>query len=319
MKGLNQVRSFFIKKENEKEVLNRKRTFLFVAFLISLGVLVVLVFGSENDSSVIIETIEPIKVNVEEKEHPQASGTISGLLHSSQRKEQEKLARSAPRQERPRLVTQVEYRAPQVIKRKVEEGLSHGLPLGTNLVGKLLTTIDTRETNQLYKVLLPYGGRDKNGGEVPKNTILFGKVNYPGKGKKVFIHFSKALLPNGREVNLNAQALNSKDYSPGLFGEFHGRTTERIVSTLGLTMVSAMTDTLTEREAIGSGVGNGAFMAMEATPKATAKNALLQGVSRVSEMEAQRRAQDLSDQQEFVTVPAGQELIVNLVATYYGD
>lgn len=319
MKSFNQVRAFFITKENEKEILNRRRALLFITFLFSLGVAIILVFGDEKDSSVIIETIEPIKVSIGEMDSQPMSGTVSGLLHSSQRKEQEKLARSAPRRERPRLVTQVEYRAPQVIKRKVEEGLSHGLPLGTNLVGKLLTTIDTRETNQLYKVLLPYGGRDKNGGEVPKNTILFGKVNYPGKGKKVFIQFSKALLPNGREVGLNAQALNSKDYSPGLVGEYHGRTTERIVSTLGLTMVSAMTDTLTEREAIGGGIGNGAFMAMEATPKATAKNALLQGVSRVSEMEAQRRAQDLSDQQEFVTVPAGQELIVNLVATYYGD
>ena len=61
-----------------------------------------------------------------------------------------------------------------------------------------------------------------------KNTVLFGTVNYPKKGQKVFIQFSKALLPDGREVELKAQALNAKDYSPGLEGKLHSGTTARV-------------------------------------------------------------------------------------------
>lgn len=317
-KFLHLVRSFFFKKENGKEVLNRQRTLLSCGFFLSLGVFVVIFFGPENDSSVILETSEPIKSERIENPPPELSGTVSGLLNTSRRKELEQQSRKTPPPERSRYVQNIEYKAIQVIERKGADSLSHGLPVGSNMVGKLLTTIDTRETNQLYKVLLPYGGQDRNGGDIPKNTILFGKVSYPGKGKKIFIKFSKALLPDGQEVELNAQALDSKEYSPGLLGQFHGRTMERVASTLGLTMASVMTDTLTEREAIGGGVSNGGIMAMEATPKATAKNALLQGLSKVSEMEAQRQANELANQQEYVTVPAGQEMIVNLVSTYYG-
>ena len=219
----------------------------------------------------------------------------------------------------PRYVKDVEYKAPQVIERKGPDGFAKGLPLGTNLVGKLLTAIDTREAGQLYKVLLPYGGKDKNGGSLPKNSIAFGKISYPGKGEKVFIQFTKALLPDGREVKMKAQALNSKNYSPGLTGDFHGKRTERIVATLGLTMVSAMSDTLTEREALGGPAGQGGMVATEVTPKATAKNALYQGISKVSEMEAGRQASELGNQQEYVTIPAGKEMVVNLVSTYYGQ
>ncbi|MEZ4744002.1 MAG: TrbI/VirB10 family protein [Bdellovibrionota bacterium] len=147
---------------------------------------------------------------------------------------------------------------------------------------------------------------------IPKNSIVFGTAKYSGKGQKVFLQLSKLLLPDGKEVKLIAQALNSYDYSPGIEGEFHGKATERIVSTLGLSMVSAMTETLTEREVLGKGE------VTEARPKATMKNALYQGVSKASEMEAQRQASEMNQDPEFVTIPAGQELIINLLETYYG-
>ena len=153
----------------------------------------------------------------------------------------------------------------------------------------------------------------KNGGYIPKDAILFGNITYPGKGKKVFLRFSQALLPDGEEVKLNAQALSSKDYSPGLNGDFHSKITERVASTLGLSMLSVMTDTLTERQITGAGE------TIVSNPKATAKNALYQGVSKVAEMEAQRQAAALNSDPEYVTISAGKEMIVYLLETYYGN
>lgn len=323
MKSLKKLWLFFLKNDGGKESLNIKRVFVCVGLTLGLGALSVIIFGSNEDSSVMVQVSSPIEKGKSQKSDENGSDSkgskkVNGMLDASANVDKHQ-GRSGSRKSAPRYVTNVEYKAPQVIERKGPDGFANGLPLGTNLVGKLLTAIDTRETGQLYKVLLPYGGKDKNGGSLPKNTIVFGKISYPGKGEKVFIQFTQGLLPDGKEVKMKAQALNSKDYSPGLTGDFHGKRTERIVATLGLTMVSAMSDTLTEREALGGSAGNNGAVATEVTPKATAKNALYQGISKVSEMEAGRQASELGSQQEYVTIPAGKEMIVNLVSTYYEE
>lgn len=308
MRPLNKVRALFIVKESGKEVLNKKRLFIVTGFIFVLGVCWGTVWKAKKDSSVLVNSTIPIEQGKSEGKPPvgsQVSEVVSRLFQASEQKEHEgknRRSRSIPRK-----TTHIKYKAPQVIERKGANGFARGLPLGTNMLGRLLTAIDTRETTQLYKVLLPNGGRDKNGGYIPGNSILFGTISYPGKGRKVFIQFSKALLPDGKEVKLNAQALNLKEHSPGIEGDFHGKATERIVSTLGLTMLSTMTDTLTKR------TGKGEVL----TPKATAKNALYQGISKVSEMEAKRQATELSHAPEYVTIPAGQDMIVNLLETYY--
>lgn len=312
MRFLTKVRRFFVKQDGEKDVLNKKRAFLFLNLSVGIAICFILIFGSTEDSSVVIESMGPIEKEKREQSSSKktTSKKVAGLLNSSKEKEDDE-AQNAHSRGHGRYIKNIEYKAPQVIRRKGPDGFTKGLPLGSNLIGKLLTSIDTREVRRLYKVLLPYGGKDKNGGSIPKNTIIFGTVNYPGKGNKLFIQFSKALLPDGKEVKLNAQALSSKNYSPGILGDFHGRGTERIVSTLGLSMVSAMTDTLTEKQALGQGES--------IIAKATTKNALYQGVSRAAEIEAGRQAEELGKQQEYVTVQAGTEMIVNLISTYYGD
>ncbi|MDX1470829.1 MAG: hypothetical protein R3213_04980, partial [Flavobacteriaceae bacterium] len=88
--------------------------------------------------------------------------------------------------------------------------------------------------------------------------------------------------------------------------DYHGTATVRIATTLGLSMVSGMTEVLTEKQALGE---SGAV-----TPKATMKNAFYHGVSKVSEMEANRQAGELSNEKAYVTVDAGSDLIVSLIA-----
>ncbi len=307
------VRAFYVDDSQGKPVW-RKKTIAWTAVCLVFFGMAAPYISMDKDSSVVHNSTEPIKFQGQDVPVPnsEASGKVGEMISNSERKERgrQKAQGQAPRG---RLVRNIEYKAPQVIARKDSDGTTAGLPVGTNLIGKLLTSVDTREPKQMYKVLLPYGGRDKNGGEIPKNSVLFGTIRYPGNGNKVFFQFSNALLPNGKEVEIKAQALSSKDYSPGLIGEYHGKGMERVAATLGLSMVSAMSDTLTEREALGQG---GIGSVAEATPKATAKNALYQGLSRVSEMEAARQADRLAREPEYVTIDAGQEMIVNLTATY---
>jgi len=308
------IRTFFFKTEADKEALDRKRLIGSVALVLAIGVTFILFSNPNGDSSVVVSSNAPIVVDNPDETQDSApiSSKVTGLLQASQQRVVDQTPAPKPRR-RAKLPTKhtvlkIKYRAPQVIERKGNP--TSKLPIGSNLVGKLLTSIDTREGEQLYKVLLPYGGKGKRGEGLPKNTILFGNITYPNHGKKVFMRFNQALLPDGKEAVFQAQALNTKDYSPGLEGKLHSGATSRIAATLGLTMVSAFTDTLTEKQSLGA---EGAI-----TPKATVKNALYQGISKASAAEAPRQAEELSKAQAYVTVPAGREMIVNLLATYRG-
>ena len=293
----------FLKKEGEKSVIRRKVVFLTVSFVVlSVGSLCI-IWTFQRDSSVLAVSTQPIPHSPSQP--PLVSDKMNQLFEASKRRwpEVEKKGSHFSRSK-----VHIKYKAPQVIVR-TDSDWGVGLPLGTHIAGRLLTGIDTRESTRLYKVLLPEGGQDKNGGSIPKDTVLFGTIRYPGKGRKVFIHFSKALLPNGKEVTLKAQALSKKDQSPGIRGDFHGATIKRVASTLGLTMLSAATNTLTQKEVSEKGH----------IPKATVQDAFYQGLSKASEMEAKRQASKLEQAPEYVTVPAGQELIVNLLETYRGE
>ena len=310
MKIIDKIGMFFIKKDGGKEVISRIRLFITMFVVIVLGSTPLILARINGDNSVIINATEPIGIG--NFETAQAYSPTSQKVRSLFKASAQIVPAPKPRQVKPepKSTVKIKYKAPQVIERKGTDSFSSKLPIGANLIGKLLTSIDTRESEQLYKVLLPYGGKGKHG-NIPKNTVLFGTVNYPNKGRKVFIQFTKALLPDGREVEVKAQALNAKDYSPGLAGKLHSNAAGRVASTLGLTMVSAFTDTLTEKQVLGA---EGAV-----TPKATAKNALYQGIAKASEVEVQRQMAELSDVQAYVTIPAGQELIVNLLATYRSE
>lgn len=203
------------------------------------------------------------------------------------------------------------YKAQQVILGESAD-LARTMPMGTNLIGKSLTTIDTRDSAQLVKVLLPYGGRASAGGELPKNAVLFGQITYDGKGEKIFLKFTKGVLPSGQEFQLEAQALSPGDYSPGLAGHFHGNADTRVASSLGLTMLAGMSDVLTEKESLGGG----GLMPGSVMAKSTMKNALMHGVSQVAQDESTRQAQAIGQEPQYVTVDAGTDLIVSITKAY---
>jgi len=302
----------FFPKEGKKTVINFKRISIFTALVvITLGSVFALFNGDQDSSSVAYsnEGVHQTQNKNKQKESPK--GFIDKLLGKINNNQNNNDNNKGGHINRGNTVRKknINYKAKQVINRSEDGKLKQGVPMGTHLIGKLLTTIDTRELGQMYKVLLPYGGRTRKSSSIPKNTILFGHAKYAGKGNKVFLEFTKALLPSGKEVKISAQAMNSKNYSPGLVGNFRGRRTERIVSTIGLTMVSAMTNTLTEKQAIGKGE--------VVTNKSNLKNSLYQGLSKISELEAGRQATKLNEATEYITVSAGKEMIINLLSVFH--
>ena len=202
----------------------------------------------------------------------------------------------------------ISYRAKQVLVRTDIKDLKKGLPTGSNIIGKLLSAIDSRDLSGPIKVLLPYGASFKGEQFIEKNSLLIGRASYSGKGERIFLSFDKAITPSGEEKSIMATALDSADYANGLIGEVHSETTMRVAGTLGLTMISSMTDVLTEKTAHGE-FGS-------TTPNSTMKNAVLQGVSKVSEMEAGRQAEAMAQTPPYVTLEAGADLIISLNSSF---
>ena len=175
MKFMARIQAFFLKEEGGKEVLDQKKFFGAIGVALLTGILVILFSNASGDSSVIVSSVKPIEAgNVDEtKTSLPVSQKVSGMLKASE----QHVRIALPKKQAKHTGKKIKYRAPQVIERK--DSFASKLPLGTNLIGKLLTSIDTRESEQLYKVLLPYGGKGKHGEGIPKNTVLFGTVTYP--------------------------------------------------------------------------------------------------------------------------------------------
>jgi len=302
------IKEFYLKDDGGKKTINIKRlmiTFTVIFLSVFLPISLINSFSKEKDTSQINTSTS--KFNKENIKNDGKQTTSKSKAMGGIRDHQEVHTSSRNNVRKPPL-TKINYKAKQVLSANhVNEGKT--LPIGVNLVGRLLSSIDTRTPDQAVKVILPYGGEHKgSGGSLPPNTILFGKAKYSGKGDKVAVNFNKGLLPNGQRIQLQAQALSSRDYSLGLTGKLHGNTTGRIAATLGLTMVSSVTSTLVKKEAIGQGYS--------ITPKASLKNGLYNGVSEVANAEASRNAKKMGNNQDYVTVDAGSDLIVSLTGSY---
>ncbi|MDH4468014.1 MAG: TrbI/VirB10 family protein [Bacteriovoracaceae bacterium] len=209
---------------------------------------------------------------------------------------------------------QILYSAKQVIERGAESDVtSNVIPSGTNFIGKLLDGIDSRNPSSFARVTLPYGIQHSKGGSIPKNSSLLGQVSAGGDSEKIFIKFFKVIFPNGEEYKIDAQALSSNDYSPGIVGVTHSNADTRLAATVALTMVSAAADVLTQRTIIGAGMPMGIGVSQ---PEATTKNAVLQGVSQLSKEEAQRKAQGAQNAESYITANSDTDLIVSLLSPF---
>lgn len=298
----------FLVESDGKRTLNKKSVTFSLLAVVVLGFGISKVFSEPENSAILQhaskELINDDKFHEEipkEHNHVMASGPIKDA--STVKNRPNKVIRVEP-------TPAIKLMARQVITRDDFPREDSSLPTGSNFIGKLISTIDTRDAKQFIKVLLPYGGSFDGKKVLDKDTMILGTAQYMGNGEKVYLSFTKAILPNGQEMEINAQALDPSDYSSGIRGEYHGTAGVRIATTLGLSMVSGMTEVLTEKKVHGE---SGAI-----TPKSTMKNALYHGVSKVSEMEATRQASELGQEKAYVTVEAGTDLIISLTAPLRG-
>jgi len=199
---------------------------------------------------------------------------------------------------------EIKFAAKQILVRE-DSSIGYGFSPGANLIGELQSTIDTRDAAQTVRVVLPYGGKSKDGSsELPKGTLLLGSVQYPGKGEKVFIQFQQAILPEGKTVKLIAVALDPKDYSTGLTGDLQSQAKSRALSIMGLSVASTMGNVLTEKESMGQ---------YQVEAKSNMKNALLSGAGKAAEVEASR-LQSQSEIEDYLQVDAGTAVVISLIS-----
>lgn len=295
------MKGFLFQEEGGKRVLNKKNTGILVSFLLMLGICGSLIpsLFSNPDSSVIRRSDVPIvksQATSQGSQNTEASNqVVGGVKNSTPQRKPARLGKAIA----------IKYRAKQVLAPK--DG-SEKISIGTNFIGKLLTDVDTR-FQQLIQVTLPYGGSDRNGtGSLPPGTILYGQTSYPGHGEKVYMNFDRGVLPDGQEIQIQARVLSSKDYSPGVIGEFHSNTGTQMASAMGLSMMSGVTEILIEKESLGN--------TLSATPKATIKNGIYNGLSKVAEAEANRKFEKLAEEPDYVTIIEGSDIIISLISSY---
>lgn len=299
----NKLKGFFLIKDGEKERLNIKSIGQISLAFFVVAIVVSAFTSGTNSKGHSVRTdkkiVSPKKDKEESPEKPDEVFQTAAIADNKPSK--------APQRE-PITSKSIDFQAKQVIERGSEEGSHGSLPTGTNMIGKLLTAIDTRNLSSTIKVLLPYGASFNGEVYFEKGTVLIGNANFPGQGERVNMSFDKAVTPEGHEFKVSAHALDSSDYANGVIGDVHSETGLRVAGTLGLTMISGMADVLTEKSAHGeSGV---------VTTKSTMKNAVTHGVSKVAEMEAARQAETMAKTPPYVTIEAGTDVIITLTQSF---
>lgn len=301
-------KSYYFVDEGGKSVINGAR--VKYTFSILVGATVLFQIFMPQDDSILGKSFKPFE-NEEKMEAKVKADNGEAIVHAHNQEAQSQ--GQVPRQNRAKPM-KLTYNGRQVFERTEAQGLLTAIPSGTNFIGKLINGIDTRQDNQTLKVTLPYGGSHPSGGKIPRDSVLLGSATYSG-GDRVYIRFNRIIFPNGAEYRIDAQGLSSGDYTPGLVGVHHSETDMRVAGSLGLTMVSAVTDVMTQRTMYGA---NPYGMGM-AQPDATMRNATLQGVSQVAKQESERVGSKMQEKEEYLTVMTGGDLIISLLTPFKGE
>ncbi len=308
-KVIEKFRTYYFLDEGGKRVINRGR--VKYTFSTLVGVTTLFQVFMPQDDSILGKSFKPFEK--EEKgagkiQIDNGEAIVNAHNLEAQAKENTSLGKMKVNS------MKLTYNGRQVFERTETQGLLNPIPSGTNFIGKLVTGIDTREDNQTLKVILPYGGSHPSGGKIPRDSVILGSASYSG-GDRVYIRFNRIIFPKGQEYRIDAQCLSSGDYTPGLIGVHNSETDLRVAGSLGLTMVSAVTDVMTQRSVYGA---NPFGMGM-AQPDATLKNAAFQGVSQVTKQEAERVGSKMEVKEDYLTVMTGNDLIISLITPFRGE
>jgi hypothetical protein len=229
---------------------------------------------------------------------PSISASVAALFGHGQKQQEAEKRKEADEKRRK---VAIRYLAPQVLGSNSKG--PKAIRSGSKLIGRLLRPVDTR-AQSLVTVGLPQGG-EASGIVIDPGSTLIGTYSYSGNGDKVYFTFSRIDSPDGDSRRISAQALDASDYTSGVPGEEFTGNGVKVASTIGLTMFSGMTNTLTDRESLGN-----TFNGVQAKP--SMKNALLQGLSQASQDQASRTASSIGQEKDYVIIQEGKEMIIEL-------
>lgn len=297
------TKAYFFIESGGKKSLSPKRAGIAGGSLVLLLAGLGAVFSPPKDTTFYTQSTSP-PLDDDAKEAPTGSvpSEVQGIFNGGTQQLAEERKREAALRKN---AVRIKYFAPQIIG--VASKGPKAIKTGAKLLGFLLTSIDTREPS-LVSVLLPRGGVSDSGIEIPKDSVLMGNFAYRGGGEKVQISFARLDTPDGDSIKISAIGLDVADYTAGVRGKVFSDNSVKLASSLGLTMAASMTDVLTEREALSQ------FGYAEAKP--TMKNALLQGISGAAKEQAGRTAEEINSKQDYVVIPKGNEVIVQLTEDF---
>jgi Bacterial conjugation TrbI-like protein len=295
-------KAFFQEKSGGKTIVNIKKvgpTAIGGVFLLAF---VIKLLSPKETRTFYKQTSGPSEF-VEEKREPLVAQAMKDLFAAGRRQVDANKKKEAE-QKRKRIA--IKYWAPQIVGD--DENAQNVMRSGSKLIGFLKNPIDTR-AQTLVRVLIPHGG-ESGGIEIEPGSILVGNYSYSGDGDRIYLTFSRIDPPDrGQPKKISAAALDAGNFSPGIQGEEFTNSGGKVATSIGLNMLSGMTDTLTDRESLGN-----SFNGVQAKP--SMKNALLQGMSKASQDQASRVGSSIEQERNYVIVPEGKEMIIELQEDY---
>ena len=301
--------SFYREKVGEKSVFKKRPLFITLALILVLSMVTNSFFSQERKKSIVAHTSKELLPSEKRpSKKPKVDEEMNALFEQKKRISRHK--KKKRRRHGHNSLPIVHYRKKQLLVRKQINAVNI-IPSGKKIIAQLLNSIDTRHSSTEVLAKVPFEVRFKKELAIPKRSRFIGVFSHVQGSERIFISFSKCIFPDGTEIPIHAQALDASDYRVGVKGLYHGQTSVRMAKSIAFGMISPMAHTLTKKEALGQG--------FVATPKATMKNALLQGVAQSSERESKRQIREIKGDRDYLTLPAGKEMIVNLLSSFKGN
>lgn len=132
---------------------------------------------------------------------------------------------------------------------------------------------------------------------LPEKAILFGR----GKSgdERLFIEFSKVILPTGESYSIRAQAFDVSDKIQGLKGAIVGTRTKKMAGAIAFGLIGGMAD--------GSRDTSGSFFTAK---KPSARDAALAGASKAALDQSQAYIDEMKKSPNIIEVKSGSEILV---------
>lgn len=194
--------------------------------------------------------------------------------------------------------------ANQVIKRGANGNDSGAaLPMGTTIPATLLSNVVTTNTSSPVIAIIPNEIQSNSGTSIPEGTKAIGGASFDEGGRRIQIHFSTLVYPDGTQHQIQALAMMN-DGSGGVSGDYHSGDGTRQAGKFISYFVSGVAAGMKDQTSVG------AFGSQ--TMPGSVKNGLLSGVALSSEDQAKSYSDGLTAEKASMTLNRGSSFLLFL-------